>query len=257
MPGLKRSVPSRLSSVEISEFQGVRVLHLGGDAVQSAMRLSDPDALELHYTRAMMGFALLAPAPEAVLLIGLGGGSLARFIHRHLARTRVCAVEVNPKVLNAARMWFGLPEDDARLQVIIGDGAEHVPAHPSSADVLLLDAFDDGQTVRALATPSYYRQCFQALRARGLLVQNFIIGEPRLETYLKRLQEVFAGALLRLPAANRVNLIALALKGFALPLQAAVLERQAAVLEKQLGLPYRKMVRSLIQENPDPRLIAR
>jgi len=32
----------------------VRTLHVGGEAIQSAMRLDDPHALALDYTRCMM-----------------------------------------------------------------------------------------------------------------------------------------------------------------------------------------------------------
>ena len=49
----------REGSVDISEKDGVRFLHLGSSTVQSAMRLRDPIELVLSYTRAMMGFLIL------------------------------------------------------------------------------------------------------------------------------------------------------------------------------------------------------
>ncbi|HKW36510.1 MAG TPA: hypothetical protein VJO54_01730, partial [Burkholderiales bacterium] len=48
-------------AIEIVEEDGVRVLQIGGDAIQSAMRLSAPDAIELDYVRAMMAFLLFRP----------------------------------------------------------------------------------------------------------------------------------------------------------------------------------------------------
>ena len=66
----------------ISEERGVRHLHVGGEAIQSAMRLEDPWALELDYTRCMMAFRLFHAEPRRALMIGLGGGSLAKFVHR-------------------------------------------------------------------------------------------------------------------------------------------------------------------------------
>ena len=61
-------------SVYISEKFGVRTLHIGSDTVQSSMRLSKPNDLEVSYTRSMMGFLLFNPQPRSVLMIGLGGG---------------------------------------------------------------------------------------------------------------------------------------------------------------------------------------
>src|SRR5262245_66316256 len=90
-------------AIEIVEEDGVRVLQIGGDAIQSAMRLDAPDAIELDYVRAMMAFLLFRPEPKDVLMIGLGGGSMARFIHARMPRTRVAVVEINPGVVTVAR----------------------------------------------------------------------------------------------------------------------------------------------------------
>ena len=109
--------PSADSSVTIAEEAGVRSLHIGGLAIQSAMRLSAPDALELHYTRAMMSFLLFQPQPADVLMIGLGGGSLAKFIHRRLPTTRVTVVEIRPEIVSAARTYFSLPAEIGRAHV--------------------------------------------------------------------------------------------------------------------------------------------
>ena len=63
------------SAVAVSDARGVRTLHVGGEAIQSAMRIDDPFALALDYTRCMMAFLLLHPEPREALMIGLGGGS--------------------------------------------------------------------------------------------------------------------------------------------------------------------------------------
>ena len=75
--------------LEVVEERGMRVLHLGSQAIQSAMRLTRPWDLELAYTRAMMGFLLFNSTPQDVLMIGLGGGSLAKFIRKQRPRTRI------------------------------------------------------------------------------------------------------------------------------------------------------------------------
>ena len=64
-----------------------RSLHFSLAHVQSAMRIEEPFALELAYTRKMMAFRLFLPDPKRVLIIGLGGGSLAKYCYRHLPQT--------------------------------------------------------------------------------------------------------------------------------------------------------------------------
>src|SRR6266568_8525754 len=98
-------------AVEIVEEGGVRLLQIGGNAIQSAMRLDAPDRIELDYVRAMMAFLLFRPDPRDVLMVGLGGGSMARFIHQRMRQTRVTVVEINPGVVAMARRYFHFPEE--------------------------------------------------------------------------------------------------------------------------------------------------
>jgi spermidine synthase len=247
---LKRLLGRRGSSVEVSESRGVRTLHLGGEAIQSAMRLSAPDRLELAYTRAMMAFLLFAPAPREILMVGLGGGSIARFVHERLPRTRLTVIELDPKVVAAARTFFGLPADDRRLKVIVGDGARHVLAHRGGCDVFLLDAFDDLRSVRSLATEAFYAACRDALRPGGVFAVNFIADEPRFGTYLARLERVFDGRVLCLPSQDRMNMIVLGFRAPLDPIRIAPLKRVARELERRLGLPFDRFVRDLVAHNP-------
>jgi spermidine synthase len=246
----RKRIFRRASSVEVSEEGGYRSLHLGGDAVQSAMKISDPSALALDYTRAMMGALLFDPAPRDILMIGLGGGSIARFVHERMPETRMTAVELNAKVVAAARSLFGLPADDERLSVVVADGAEYVPAHPASCDLLLLDAFEDGVSVAALATPAFYAACRDALRPDGIFVVNFIAEERYFARYLGRIEEAFGGRVLCLPAENRVNVIVIALKGTRTRYAIDALKREARALKRRLGLPYDVFVRDLVAFNP-------
>ena len=75
----------------------------------------------LSYTRSMMAFLLFVPSPTRVVSVGLGGGSLARFVYHHLPETRITAVSKSiRKWSSAARQFFELPDDPGRLAVEIG-----------------------------------------------------------------------------------------------------------------------------------------
>jgi spermidine synthase len=198
-------------TVEVTESRGIRQLHLGTGAIQSAMRVNRPWDLELAYTRAMMGFLLFKQAPQDVLMIGLGGGSLAKFIRKHRPATHITAVEISPQVVVAARSHFELPGDDDHLQVRIGDGAAYVPAHPESADVILLDGFDAGNQVESLAMLDFYADCRRALKPGGVLVVNLWGRDTSFVTYFSRLAAAFEGNLAWLPVMNKTNVIAFGL----------------------------------------------
>lgn len=249
MTRIKRLLGLRRDSVEVSEENGVRTLHLGGDAIQSSIRLDRPDELALHYTRAMMAFLLFHPRPREVLMIGLGGGSMARYIHRHMPKTRTTVVEINPKVLAAARSFFHFPPDDARLKVEIADGADYVKRHAESADVLLVDGFDDGKQPAVLCSQAFYDSAFGALRPGGVMAVNFMAGDRKLDALLQRIEQSFDDYVACLGAADRVNIIAFAFKGYAPKIAWAELKRRARLLKPVHDLPLDDFIAGLKKVN--------
>jgi spermidine synthase len=142
-------------SVYISEKFGVRTLHIGSDTVQSSMRIARPNDLEVSYTRSMMAFLLFNPTPANVLMVGLGGGSLAKFIYHQLPQTRTVAIEVNAQVVDIARQYFCVPPDDDQLEIIVTDGAAYLQDHKLAADVIVVDGYDAESQVEALSTAAF------------------------------------------------------------------------------------------------------
>ena len=238
MPGKKPN-----SSIAVSDARGLRTLHVGGEAIQSAMRIDDPHALALDYTRCMMAFLLVHPEPREALMIGLGGGSLAKFFHRRLRSTKVRVVELDPRVLAAARAHFALPPDDERLMVEIGDGAEAL--YPECCDLLVVDAFDDELHVPKLASSEFYDAAFLALREPGALVVNFMDDDPKFDQHLQRLERAFGGAVLAMPALYDPNLLVFAFRGAPPAMAWSTLRSRAERLEARYELPFTRYVSKL------------
>ena len=236
-------------AIAVSEERGVRRLHIGGDAIQSAMRLSAPDALELDYTRAMMAFLLFFPAPQDLLMVGLGAGSIPRFMRARMPDARVTVVEINPGVVTAAKQYFGLPPQDRRLRVVLGDGAEYVPRHPGCADVLLLDGFEDGAHAKELCTQEFYDAAHEALREGGVLSANFMADDPKRDTWCRRIERSFGGRVLLLSAEDNVNVIVLAFRGGPARIAWDELKTRSRALKRAYGLPFDYFLSSLKASN--------
>jgi len=244
---LARRVFRRATPLTVSEERGVRTLHVGGEAIQSAMRLDDPHALELDYTRCMMAFLLFHPAPRELLMIGLGGGSLAKFVHRHLRAVRAHVVELDQRIVAVARSLFHLPPDDARLTVEIGDGAEALA--PACADVLVVDGFDDESLPAPLVSQAFFDAAWAALDEPGVLVMNLMSDDPQLDRVLQRMESAFGGAVVCLPALNDPNVIAFALKGAPRRIGWQLLRARAEQLQARYGLPFARYVNQLRRMN--------
>ncbi|TDF67370.1 fused MFS/spermidine synthase [Cupriavidus sp. L7L] len=175
---------------QVLETQHALSLHFDALATQSFMSRKDPDRLVLGYTRTMMGFLLLHPTPARISMIGLGGGSLAKYCYRHLPNTRIVAIEINPAVI-ALRDQFHIPPDDERLEVVCADGAEYVSNRNARPDVILVDGFlADGMPVQ-LGTADFYADCHARLTDTGVLVANFLESDPDIPLYLEEVSASF------------------------------------------------------------------
>jgi spermidine synthase len=169
-----------------------RTLEFMPGNVQSEMRLSRPSALVLAYSRAMMCFALFVPRPRHIVMVGLGGGSLAKFCYRHFPQARISVIELRADVI-ALREQFCVPPDDARFRVIHADAADYLARTPDSADVLVVDGFDEAGLPPALGSSKFYADCRRALRHGGVLVANIFSYDPQYGAMLGRLRLMFDG----------------------------------------------------------------
>jgi len=250
---LKRLVEGSYDKPFIQDSGPLRYLHFDLDDVQSVMRHDDPVALCLAYTRKMMAFLLFNSEPRRILLLGLGGGSLAKFCYRHLPAASITVLEIDPNVL-ALREEFQVPEDDERFHVVQGDGVEYIARQRTSVrssskmpleDVILVDACDRDGIAPTLAEPQVYTNLRQRLSAGGVLVMNICGEEAEIENHLARIRGVFGQHLISLPAREDGNLIVLGFRRAPQSWDGASLDRHARKLEERFGLAFTRYARQM------------
>ncbi|WP_197412325.1 MULTISPECIES: fused MFS/spermidine synthase [unclassified Sphingopyxis] len=221
--------PVELAAPLVFELGNIRSLLANWAFVQSAMSIEDPDMLILDYTRRMMGFLLFHPSPVTIEIIGLGGGSLAKYCHRYLPDTSIVAVEIDPDVI-AVREQFFMPPESERFEIVWDDGAEFVRRDTRSCDVLLVDGFDkDGQPAQ-LCSSSFYRDCHSRLKPGGILVVNLCDDYWKHGSILARIREHFE-CTIDLPMKIGMNRIIFAFRDGRLPSDPAALLQTAGDLD--------------------------
>lgn len=167
-------------------------LHFGFPTIQSRMLKSAPERLVLDYTRTMMAFLLFQPTPRSIAMIGLGGGSLAKYCHHKLPGADFTAVEISPEVI-ALRRDFGIPDDGPNFRIIEQDGAAFVREHTDSLDVLLVDGFDSSGQPDSLCCMAFYDACRDLLSQEGVLTVNLCADDPYCSLYIDRIGQAFSG----------------------------------------------------------------
>ena len=189
-----------------------RSLHFTRGELQSRMLTHSPWRLEVDYTRTMMGFLLFNPAPARIGMIGLGGGSIAKFCYRYLPASHMTVLEINPYVV-ALRKEFQVPDDDERFEVIAADGAMFLHTETPEFEVLLVDGFDQEGQPAALCSQRFYDDCLAALPAGGVLAVNLHYDHPDYPLLLERISRSFSANLVEIVTAEKSNSIVFARKG--------------------------------------------
>ena len=191
------------------EADGELSLHFELSSIQSRMSLSDPGALALDYTRAMMGCLFFVPEPRSVLMIGLGGGSVPKYCHRHLRQLDLTVVEINPHVI-ALREQFLVPPDDAHFRVVCADGADFVAQGTARYDIVMVDGFNYEGQPEVLCTPEFYAACRERLAPEGLLVVNLHAEGDLEHRLLARLEACFEAQVVSLMSEDGGNRVVFA-----------------------------------------------
>lgn len=237
--------------INVFESGDTRTLCFGTNVEQSAMRLSDPALLLFDYTRTMMLGALFPKRIRHALVLGLGGGSLARCLHAHLPKCRITAVEMREEVAQVAHDWFELPIDD-RLGVYICDAASYLAEPGKPADLIFADLYQaDGMDEQQTDT-RFFHACKSRLSDGGVAVFNLWSGRYFRDQEIKQaMDEVFDGQVLRVNASGR-NRIALAFAGPLPEIEPKRLFARAGELGRELGFDLGKDARRLWDLNKGP-----
>jgi spermidine synthase len=206
---VKRSTVDPLPVPVVSHEGGVLTLHFGSNYIQSQMVVDEPEFLALAYTRAMMAFEMFMPGPREIALIGLGGGSIAKWCYRHHPRTKLTVIEINPHVI-AVRDAFRVPQDDQRFRILCEDGSKFVATTSTRFDVLLIDCFTAAYPPQELCSQEFYDNCNRALTEAGLMVVNLCVKNHR--RILSRIRKSFGGQIL-LSTGTDGNTVVFACKG--------------------------------------------
>ena len=235
--------------IEVVENRVQRSLHFGSEPKQSSMLLHAPLRLALSYTRAMLSALLLIDIPKRILIIGLGGGSMAKFLFHHFPQSHIDAVEYRENVMKLAHAYFQLPQD-SRLTTHIQDAGDFVyctdPAAYNEYDLILVDAYDAEDMSFAVSGQHFYQACQQRLSPTGVLATNlWANGSINIKDTFKALKKSFSGSIFQLPITEKDNVIAIASNQTINYRQLRPMEARAKNLETQMNIEFPAFLRTL------------
>ncbi len=241
--------------VEVVEMRGYRALYFGSQLRQSCMKVDEPERLVLPYSRGMTAPLLFLSKLERVLMVGLGGGSLARFFRYYFPQTAIDVVELSPRVVSVAREYFAVVPDD-KLTIETGDGAvflrEADRGRFSGYDLILVDAFGRKGMASSVYADAFFQSAVERLAPGGIVSVNAWRGDTeRWEIASRALRRAFDGRMMRMMISRETgNEVLMGLSAADSPWRDhAALERRAALLERSLKVEYHDFLLKLRKGN--------
>lgn len=196
--------------VEVIDRGDERFLIFAGNIVQSSMSIKKPERLTLSYTRYMMAALLANSNPEKVLIVGLGAGSLLRFINYHLPGCLIDGIDNAADIINLCRRYFHLP-DKPEITIHCCDGYDFLAGLPAEHryDLILVDAFDTQGMATTVYRSEFFALCCEHLTRNGIISLNLWSGNRgRLDEVREDISSWFSTTL-ELPVPKRGNVICL------------------------------------------------
>ena len=244
----RKSTALALPEVNFCDYGDIRTLHLGTEWVQGSMLIDAPFDIDLEYVQRMMAWLLFVDAASVskrhAMQLGLGAASCTKFCFKKL-RMATTAIEINPQVVSACRLWFKLPPDDARLQVVLADAAAEIkkPKWQGQIDALQVDLYDDEAAAPVLDSAEFYADCHRLLTDDGMMTVNLFGRSSSFQSSVDKITAVFGeAAVWAFKPTREGNTIVLAQRTPVRP-KREELQQRAQEIETRFGLPASKWLR--------------
>jgi len=165
---------SKYYHIEVVDYlrEGRRCLHFSKSrGIQTSMILAEPEKLDLAYAKSMVGAFALRPEPKEVLVIGLGGAGLPKFIQKQFPDVKLDIVEIDPDVVKVCQDWFQF-KGTPNTRVIVMDGRMYLKRSDKPYDIILLDAYAADRVPFHMTTTEFVQLVKSRLKADGIVATN-------------------------------------------------------------------------------------
>ena len=155
----------------LQEPDGSRVLRLNEGVVNHSVWRANTVLTGGEWDMFLTVPPLLDTPPKTMLVIGNAGGTTARAFGRLYPGVRIDGVEIDPKVTEVGRRYFGLG-DNPLLHVIAADGRPYLNSTDKRYDIIAIDAYHQPYIPFYLATEEFFELVRDHLTPDGVVALN-------------------------------------------------------------------------------------
>jgi len=190
--------------IQVIEFLGQNKIIAGG-LIQSGGVLKD------IWKKAIKKACL--SSPKKILILGLGGGTIAQLVSRKWPRAKITGIEIDPLMINLAKKHFDL-DKITNLKIIQADAIDFVisgqqPAaskfkkagnrrlatgSQKSFDLILVDLYKGEEMPKQTAEKKFLQSLKKITRQNGLIIFNHLFykqHKQKAKDFVKKLEKIF------------------------------------------------------------------
>ncbi|MCH8829036.1 MAG: fused MFS/spermidine synthase [Planctomycetes bacterium] len=173
---------SKFSHIRIRKMGTIRSLNFvrdsGEEVIETQIDLANPHQLQIPYTQTMFAGYLFRREQKDVLIVGLGGGAMVRFLQKHEPQTNIDVVEIDPAIVSIADKYFGV-RGGGKVRIVTADAFDFFRKTKKRYDTIYMDAFlkpsqktDATGVPLRLKTIDFLKSLHAKLKPDGLVVFN-------------------------------------------------------------------------------------
>ncbi|MES9968859.1 MAG: hypothetical protein ABW092_02425 [Candidatus Thiodiazotropha sp.] len=167
---------SNSTGLEICEYDGLRWIRFTDGSIQSVMLIAEPAYPLLSYIQGLICSLLFVQKPTKLLNLGLGSGSIERFILSQFTEMELLSVEIDASLIELSKQHFHIPSDHRVVQM---PAQHYLETNQLNFDILLSDLYPGQESNNAYLSPDFIMLAARALNEEGVFAVNLL---PRSES---------------------------------------------------------------------------
>lgn len=134
--------------------------------------------------------------PSSILILGLGGGSLAKLLNKYFPKAKIIGVEIDPIMIDLGKKYLEL-DKIKNLKIIIDDATAYLPSaihHKLKFDLVFVDLYVGDKVPKNCQTKIFLKNLKQILQENGLIVFNRLYHKNHIfeaKIFLDKLKKIF------------------------------------------------------------------
>jgi len=171
--------------LSVIETRTVRKMHFDSPVEQSCIYRNAPMTLNFEYQQKMVALVndhyldLKHPKNYRVLMLGMGGGTMAHHLYHSLPNLQMTIVELRQIVIDAAYKYFQLP-DVPEIESVQADAIAFIDELAQQCedsvefayDCIMVDLFDSQGIPSELCNVDFHQNLQPCLKPTGRLIFN-------------------------------------------------------------------------------------